>query len=116
MERDGHGLPKVSPGPTMPYPATPSGRATPKMVLQPFQGWPPCKAGGLRPSSTPLDTPRRTPMLKIAVQGVDAHLSRLVGQRVLQLEFARRYARPLPPALLLFFPAEVSNSIPGLGG
>jgi hypothetical protein len=31
-------------------------------LLQPFLGWPACKAGSLRQSSTLLDTPRRTPM------------------------------------------------------
>jgi hypothetical protein len=30
--------------------------------LTTFQGWPVSRAGGLRPYSTPLDTPRRTPM------------------------------------------------------
>jgi hypothetical protein len=29
----------------------------------PFQGWPAQKAGALRPSSTHLDTPRRTPLV-----------------------------------------------------
>jgi hypothetical protein len=37
-----HGLPKVSPGPAMPDPSSP------------------CRAGGLRPFSTPLNTPSRT--------------------------------------------------------
>jgi hypothetical protein len=60
MARGIHRLPKVSLGPAMPYPSTPFGRATPKTALQPFLGWPACRAGGLRPSSTPLDTPRRT--------------------------------------------------------
>jgi hypothetical protein len=31
-------------------------------LLQPFQGWPAHRAGALQLSSTPLDTPRRTPM------------------------------------------------------
>jgi hypothetical protein len=35
----------------------------------PFQGWPTHRAGGLRPSSTLLDTPRRMPM--VAVDGVE---------------------------------------------
>jgi hypothetical protein len=43
-----HGLPKVSCGPVMPDPYTP------------FGGWPARRAGGLRPSSFPLDTPSRT--------------------------------------------------------
>jgi hypothetical protein len=32
MGRDGHGLPKVSPGPAMPNPSTPCGWTTPKAV------------------------------------------------------------------------------------
>jgi hypothetical protein len=57
IARGGHGLPKVSPGPTMLDPSTPCGRATSGM------GWPACRAAfGLRPSSTLLDTPRRAPM------------------------------------------------------
>jgi hypothetical protein len=47
----------------MPYPSTPCGRATPETAIRPFQGWPARRAGGLQPSSTPLDTPRRTPMV-----------------------------------------------------
>jgi hypothetical protein len=62
MARGGHRLPKFSPRPAMPFPSTPCGRATLETALQLFQGLPACKAGGLRPSSTPLDTPRRTPM------------------------------------------------------
>jgi hypothetical protein len=58
MTRGGHGLPKVSPGPTMPEPSTPCGRATPETALWPVQGWPAHRAGGLQPSSTLLDTPR----------------------------------------------------------
>jgi hypothetical protein len=45
MARGIHGLPKVSPGPAMPDPSTPCGTG---------------RMGGLRPSSTPMDTPRRT--------------------------------------------------------
>jgi hypothetical protein len=62
MAWGGHGLPKVSCGPAMPNPSTPCGRATSETASWLFQGWPACRAGGLRPSSTPLDTPRRTPM------------------------------------------------------
>jgi hypothetical protein len=47
----------------MPYPSTPCGLTTPETALRPFLGWPGHRAGGLRPSSTPLDTPRRTPMI-----------------------------------------------------
>jgi hypothetical protein len=62
MARSGHGLPKVSPGSAMPDPSTPRERTTPATAMQPFQGWPAHRAGSLRPSSTSLDTPRRTPM------------------------------------------------------
>jgi hypothetical protein len=41
---------------------TPSGQATLKTALWPFQVWPARKVDSLRPSSTSLDTPRRTPM------------------------------------------------------
>jgi hypothetical protein len=60
MARGGHGLPKVSCGPAMPKPYTPCGRATPQTALWPFGGWPTRRAGGLRPSSSPLDTPSHT--------------------------------------------------------
>jgi hypothetical protein len=43
MTRGIHGLPKVSPGPSIPDPSTPCG---------PFRGWSAHSAGGLRPSST----------------------------------------------------------------
>jgi hypothetical protein len=52
-----HGLLKVSPGSYLPDPSMPCWRATPEMALQPFMGWLACRAGGLQPSSTPLDTP-----------------------------------------------------------
>jgi hypothetical protein len=45
---------KFHPGPS--YPSTPS---------RPFQRWPAYRAGSLWPSSTPLDTPRLTPMFKL---------------------------------------------------
>jgi hypothetical protein len=63
MARGGYGLPKVSPGPAMLDPSTPCGQATPERALQPFQGWPARRAGGLRLSSTLLDTARRTAMV-----------------------------------------------------
>jgi hypothetical protein len=62
MARSGHGLPEISPGPTMPYPSKPYERATSKTASRRFQGWPARRAGGLRLSSTPLDTTRHTPM------------------------------------------------------
>jgi hypothetical protein len=58
-----HGFPKVSLRPTMPDPSKPCGWANPKMALQPFLGWSSRRADSLRPSSTPLDTPRRTGLL-----------------------------------------------------
>jgi hypothetical protein len=45
MASGGHGLFKVLPGPAMPYPSTPCGRATPEMALRPFHGWPTHRAG-----------------------------------------------------------------------
>jgi hypothetical protein len=45
------------------YPSTPCWQATPKTVLWPFQGWPTPRAGSLRPSSTPLNTPCCTPLV-----------------------------------------------------
>jgi hypothetical protein len=48
---------KASPGPAILYRP-----AAPAMALWPFQGWPARRAGYLQPSSTPLGTPRRTPM------------------------------------------------------
>jgi hypothetical protein len=36
MARDGHGLPKVSHRPAMPYPFMPCGRATPEVALWSF--------------------------------------------------------------------------------
>jgi hypothetical protein len=67
MARGGHALPKVSPRPAMPNPSTPCGWATPETTFQPFQGWPASRAGNLRPSSTLLDTPRRTPIIESSI-------------------------------------------------
>jgi hypothetical protein len=63
MARGGHGLSKVSTRPAKPKPSTPCGQATPEKTLQPFQGLPAHGAGSLQPSSTPLDTPHRAPIL-----------------------------------------------------
>jgi hypothetical protein len=38
MARGGHGLPKVSPGPAMPNPSKPCGRATPETALRKICG------------------------------------------------------------------------------
>jgi hypothetical protein len=62
MARGGHGLPYVTPGPTLPYPSMPCGRTTPETALQPFQRWPAHWMGDLWLSSSPLDTPRRMPI------------------------------------------------------
>jgi hypothetical protein len=43
-------------------PSTPYWQVTPETALQAFQGWPTCRAGGLRLSSTPLNTPSCMPM------------------------------------------------------
>jgi len=51
------GRTKVLLGPVMPYQSTPCGPATPKQPYGRFNGGYP---QGRRPSSTPLDTPRRT--------------------------------------------------------
>jgi hypothetical protein len=69
MARGGHGLPKVLLGPAMPFLSTPCSRTTLEMVLWPFQGWPTRRVGGLCPSSTPLDTSRRTP-LELSANGL----------------------------------------------
>jgi hypothetical protein len=55
-----HGRTKVLCGPAKPDPYTLCGRATPQTALRPFGGWPARRACGLRPSSSPLDTPSRT--------------------------------------------------------
>jgi hypothetical protein len=57
------GLPKVSIGPAMFDPSMLCGRATPETALRPFQGMTSRRPGGLRPSSTPLNSPWRTPMV-----------------------------------------------------
>jgi hypothetical protein len=57
MARGIHVLPKISPGPARPDPSTLRGQVNPETALRPFLGWLARMAGGLRPSSTPLDTP-----------------------------------------------------------
>jgi hypothetical protein len=64
MAMGGHGLFKISVGPTMPDPSSPCRRTIPETALRAFQGWPACRAGSLWPSSTLLDTTHRTPMHK----------------------------------------------------
>jgi hypothetical protein len=60
MARGIYGVPKVSPGPALPNSSTPCGQTTPETVLWPFRGWPAQRVGGLRSSSSPLDTPHHT--------------------------------------------------------
>jgi hypothetical protein len=57
MGRGGHEL-----GLAMHYLSTLCRQTAPEIALRLFQGWPTHRVGGLRPSSTPLDAPRRTPM------------------------------------------------------
>jgi hypothetical protein len=68
MAGGSHGLPKVSLGPAMPNPSTLCERATPETAIRSFWGWPTHRVCDLRPSSTLLDTPRRTLMLYCYVQ------------------------------------------------
>jgi hypothetical protein len=56
MARGIHGIPKVSLVPTMPDLSTPCGQAIPETALRPFLGWSTSTAGGLQPSSTPLES------------------------------------------------------------
>jgi hypothetical protein len=58
--RGGHGLLKASLRPAMTNPSTTCGQATTKKAVL---GWLTRRAGGLRPSSTLLETPRRAPLL-----------------------------------------------------
>jgi hypothetical protein len=53
--------PEFHPGSPCPTLLRPEGKPP---LKRPFQGWPTHMAGGLQPSSTPLDTPRRTHMLR----------------------------------------------------
>jgi hypothetical protein len=89
--RGGHGLPKVSTRPAMPDPSMPCGQATTETALCQFLGWPARKAGSLRPSSSLLDTTRRTPMIP-----TDQPLQRSIE---VQLDPARRGGYGLAPVL-----------------
>jgi hypothetical protein len=51
----------------MPDSSMPCRRANPDTASWPFLGWPTRRVGGLRPSSSLLDTPRRKPMLPVCV-------------------------------------------------
>jgi hypothetical protein len=68
MARGDYGLPKDSPGPAKPYPSTSCGQLPLKRVAGVHSGGDgsgvdTSRAGSLRPSSTPVDTPRRTPLI-----------------------------------------------------
>jgi hypothetical protein len=63
-----YGLPKVSYRLAMADPYTPCGWTTPQTALRPFGGWPAYRAGDLRPSSSPLDTPSRTGLPPLAIR------------------------------------------------
>jgi hypothetical protein len=76
MARDGHELPKVLPRPAMPHPSMPCRQATHEKALQPFQGWPACRARGLQVSSTLLDTPHCTPILRNVMVTTSAKMQR----------------------------------------
>jgi hypothetical protein len=62
MARGLHGLPKVSPGPAMPYPSTLCGWAIALTAFWPFEGWPARRVGSQGASFTPSDATCRTPM------------------------------------------------------
>jgi hypothetical protein len=47
-----------------PSPSTPCRQAIPETTIRPFQRRTTCRVGNLRPSLTPLDTPRRMPLIK----------------------------------------------------
>jgi hypothetical protein len=79
--KGGHGLPKVSFGPAMPYSFTPCGRATPERGIL-LAGQP--VSCNLRPSSIPLDASRHTPMvdaptlvaMTLSAEAFNVHLNR----------------------------------------
>jgi hypothetical protein len=87
MAKDGHGLPKVSPGPTIPY-----RQATPETAQQPFQGWPVCWAGSLRPSFTLLDTPRHTSMLGSQMWTLQHRHRRSVEKEIKNKDFREQFS------------------------
>jgi hypothetical protein len=78
MARGIHGLSKVSPRPTQLNLSTPCGQATPETALLPFRGWRARRVGGLRPFSTPLDTPRRTGLMDLPDTPCDLRLPSLL--------------------------------------
>jgi hypothetical protein len=85
MARGGHARPKVSPGPTMPYSSMPWGQATPETALWPFQRWPSRRAGALRPSCTPYDTPRRAPYLNSSNEQAPANHVKSIIQELAEV-------------------------------
>jgi hypothetical protein len=85
MARGGHGLPKVSLGPAMPNLSMPCGQATTEKALQPLQGWPAYKVSWLRPFSTPLDIPRRTPMVPVKTPSNQIVVRRFFWDKLIHL-------------------------------
>jgi hypothetical protein len=69
----------------MPYLSMLCRQAIPETALRSFPGWPARKAGGLQPSSTPLDTPRRTPIVTVLFrlqwQGIELKVFSLYKDR-----------------------------------
>ena len=61
--RAGHRLPKVSLEPAKPFPSMPCGQ--PSLKLTAVSGVAVYRADSMRLSSTPLDTPRRMPLLQV---------------------------------------------------
>jgi hypothetical protein len=62
MGKSGHGLPKVSPGPAMPYPSVPCVRPPLKQSPGHFRGGSTAGRTACGHLLAPLDTPRRTPL------------------------------------------------------
>lgn len=87
MDKGIHGLPKVSTGSTMPDPSLPCGQATHDTALRPFLRWPAHRAGGLQPSSAPLDTLRRTGLAGRAGRGRQVWRA---GVEAVALSYARK--------------------------
>jgi hypothetical protein len=86
MARGGYGLPKALPVLAMPNPLTPCGRAISETALHPFQGWLAPSAGGPAAAFTPLDAPRRTPMIRRLITFL--RRSRMKAKLRLALTFA----------------------------
>jgi len=94
--RGGHGLPKVSPGPAMPDPSMPCGRATPETALQQFRGRPAHRVGSLR-RLLPFWTPHAVRLWEEEVSGdqkikrkqTPANRKGFIGQREIDFWWQR---------------------------